>query len=245
MVLKIGIDFGTAYSSVSYLLRNDLGSPVKTEAGYFPLSELRIVPFGSQIKADEVKTEVAWNAQLKRWVWDDEIEQSIVQGHISSQNVIRNFKLGLDTSSSHIEGIRKELDNKIRQLPAAAKVHSLDDLITEFMRLLYDATKIEIKSAYYGTSSGTNFETLGPEVVISVPATWTYQMNERMKAAAMKASIPNPEIVSEPEAAMALLRQHEPQRLAQAGWVPANAQIGPLLVCDVGGGTVVSICKAR
>lgn len=187
-MLKIGIDFGTTFSSVSYLEFDPRNLGTEPPVGCYDLSSLKSVKFSRE--QDEIKTQIAWSSTSEKWIWGDDIETGLTRSDIQPQDLINNFKLGLDVSSKHIQPIRDELQSKVDRLPAQAGVSEIDGLIVIFLRFIFGRGKDFIIDAKYGSKKPTIFDTEHVDAAITVPATWTHRMNQRMKEAAIEADIP-------------------------------------------------------
>lgn len=67
--------------------------PKVVPVGGFRLSQLNKVKFRLEY---QVKTEIAWNPSLERYVWGAEVEDSVRRKEISEKDRITLLKLGLD-----------------------------------------------------------------------------------------------------------------------------------------------------
>ena len=230
--LVICIDFGTTFSSVAYSVASE-GS-VCADEDLLGISDPKEIIFESE---KQIKTELAWHPQRQLWVWGYDVDREIRSRQIPRFNRIKMFKLGLDTSDYTVD-IRHQIHDQISNLPAECNVHCVDDLISIYLGFLFSYAKNNI-SGQHGRLHGFDiFQFMDVEWVICVPAMWTYQMNTRMRSAAVKAGIPDPQIVSEPEAAAMFLKINE-QKQDRVAARPLSYGSAPCLVLDVGGATSV------
>ena len=234
--LMIGFDFGTTYSSAIHTLVQRCNALAALKTGQFDTSRITEVLFDG---TSHVKSELAWHPKHKQWIWGNEVETRIRSRQILESDCFRFLKLGLD-GSKHTGDIRTKLAEQIHRLPQECNVKCVDDLITIYLQRLFTYAKDKIRYCYERLEGRDIFDVVDVECVVCVPAMWRYRMNLRMKAAAYRAGIPHPEIVSEPEAAAMFIRYDEPRRLSQlsSSFGRSNA---PFLVLDVGGGTAVSL----
>ena len=214
--LIIAIDFGTTYSAVSYAL-HDWDSIQQPSTKALNETKVRSVLFDES--KDEIKTQVAWHAGDQDYVWGNEVDVRIRHKEIPEKDRIVMLKLGLDKSDATKE-IRSKQDEQLSRIPPAFwgdnndwRRPLIEDLISLYLGRLYAFAKEKI-THNYGTIAGARiFSTTDIQCVICVPAMWTPEMNQVMVAAAQQAAIPNPDIVSESEAAAAFV-MFERQRQA-------------------------------
>ena len=97
----IGIDLGTTYSSVGYLVVNYASACSDLKAGKCDIiSSLQPVPFNH---GEQVKTQLAWDGVRQQFKWGDGVSVAIRNGDIPESGRIGLFKLGLD-DSAHLNG---------------------------------------------------------------------------------------------------------------------------------------------
>ena len=260
--LRIGIDFGTSFSAVAYTYNEwTAGQNVTVHTPEERLlSKLQTVRFNG---ADQVRTQIGWPKGRREYSWGWQLDKDILNEEIMEDDRITMLKLGLDTSVV-TEQIRKRQQEQLLRIPSQP---TIQDLIGIYLQKLYLYAKARILDRW-GTGTTYNiFDGALVECIICVPALWTPEMNEVMIEAAITAGIPNPDLVSEPEAAAALIIQDQSERpiavASQADGRQENLIINvsqlmtalkdrrklndyscqfhdSFLVADVGGGTGVS-----
>lgn len=105
------------------------------------------------------------------------------------------------------------------------------DVAADYLRMLWSYAKEEIKK---GTGMDDWEDIYSIKAVVTVPAVWSPRAKEYTKQAATRAGLPDDlTLVSEPEAAaLTVLKEQEAEGGLEVGDV--------FVVCDAGGGTVVS-----
>ena len=241
--LKIGIDFGTTYSSVAFACTQKSHEiiPKVIPVGGFRLSQLNKVKFRLEY---QVKTEIAWNPTLAKYVWGPEVEDSIRRKEILERDRITLLKLGLD-DRKETGAIRARLVRQRAALPriwddneAEFVMPSIEFLIAEYLKGLFVDARKYIKAKYRHLRQEDVFEASEVETVICVPAVWKAEMVDSMIRAALTAGIPNPYPVSEPDAAAAFMVVKKYENHEAEGENDETQE--PFLVLDAGGGTTVS-----
>lgn len=237
--LRIGIDFGTSFSAVAYTYNEWSVKQRISVATPEPISMLQTVRFNG---ADQVRTQIAWHKGRQEYSWGWQLDKDITNGEIMECDRITMLKLGLDSSIA-TEEIRKAQQEQLLRIPSQPRIQ---DLIGIYLQELYLYAKAKILDRW-GTGTTYNiFDGALVECIICVPALWTPEMNEVMIEAAITAGIPNPDLVSEPEAAAALIIQDQSERpIAVASQADGRQENfcqfnDSFLVADVGGGTGVS-----
>lgn len=111
-----------------------------------------------------------------------------------------------------------------------------EHVAADFLRMIWDYTKADIRRV-----TGDDWESVyALKIVLTIPAIWTAAASERTKRATNLAGIPGIiSLVTEPEAAalVVLKDQNELNVILKAG--------DAFVVCDAGGGTVVSVENAQ
>ncbi len=224
--LLLGIDFGTTYSSVAYALHEwNTGQQPSTIA----LNETKIHSVQFDFAKSQVKTQIAWHAADHDYVWGDDVDVQIRDKEVSEGDRIVMLKLGLDKSDA-TRGIRAKQADQLSRIPPtywAGDGHRrqplVEDLISIYLGKLYGYAKNKIIKHFGILADGNIFDMTDVQCAICVPAIWTPETNQVMVTAAEKAAIPNPDIVSESEAAAAFI-MHEQQQQAAA----SIRTLGPL-----------------
>lgn len=115
---------------------------------------------------------------------------------------------------------------------------SIQFLIAEFLKGFFAEAKTYIKAKYQNLRQEDVFRASEVESVICVPAVWKAEMIDSMIKAVLKAGIPNPYPVSEPDAAAAFMVVKKHENHEAEGENDETQE--PFLVLDAGGGTTVS-----
>ena len=205
--LLIGIDFGTTFSRVAYTYQEwaaEQKNPSPTLERSL-ISSLQTVPFNG---ADQVRTQIAWHDRRQDYSWGHQVDKDIMNEEIMECDRITMLKLGLVTNAA-TEQIRKAQKEQLLRIPSKP---SIQDLISIYFQKLYLYAKAKILDRWGKGAVINIFDGALVECIICVPALWTPEMNEVMIEAAMAAGIPNPDLVSEPEAAAALIIQDQIER---------------------------------
>ncbi|PSN58712.1 actin-like ATPase domain-containing protein [Corynespora cassiicola Philippines] len=208
--LVVGIDFGTTYSGVSWIVNGGT-------------KELNLVndwpnPKGWNTNTEKVPTIISYK-NGKPYNWGYEVD-------IINEVSVSWFKLLLDPSQ-RARGDPRALEVCRRTLEDLGK--SAEDVATDYFRCIWQYTKEAIEE-----KKGTSWEsTYTLKLVITVPAIWSQIAKEATLNAARRAGLPTDILlVTEPEAAaLAVLKakDKEPDELhLQDSFV----------ICDAGGGTV-------
>ena len=247
--LKICIDFGTTYSAVSYAhydLAGDSGELPRLAVGEFHLSRLQYVHFTSQ---SQVRTQLAW--YKNDWIWGDEVDAAIRRDPgFGEKNRITLLKLGL-LENEQTETIRSKHMTQLQALKVSMaksgkETESLTtfDLVREYLRRLYAYAKKKIHKRYGELGIEDVFDKFNISCAICVPALWDdhEEIKDGMIRAVGEAGLPNPDLISEPEAAAAFVIQQEWEQNQNFSASPINRASlfhnnKPFLVADIGGGT--------
>lgn len=180
---------------------------------------------GSSVgNADKVPTRISYkNGQPHNW-----------GGSVKSgEECFRWFKLLLDP--------KQKLANQAQAATSSRNLlgklnKKADDVAVDYLRMVWQYTKDDIQR-----KQGDNWETIYKlRVVLTVPAIWSAGAKERTLSIAKAAGLPEDiSLVSEPEAAaLAVLKEKNDE--------DASLQVGDtFVVCDAGGGTVVSKSSRR
>ena len=205
-ILKIGIDFGTTNSAVAHALLNRDEANSDSISRRLPIERLRNVLFDGE---KEVKSQLAWDSDDKCWIWGNEVDRSIHNGDIPESSRITMIKLGLD-NTERTRYIREQLMQKLNDLPTECHQPSIEDLISIYLERLFKYAKDKIISSRRKRGLYDVFEVAKVECAICVPAIYfKLGVNQSMISAAERAGIPNPTLISEPDAAAHFMMQTE------------------------------------
>ncbi|KAJ4352430.1 uncharacterized protein N0V89_007778 [Didymosphaeria variabile] len=208
--LVVGIDFGTTYSGVSWVVNG--GTKDINLINDWPN------PTGSNANTDKVPTIVSYkNGKPINWGYEVDTDKEVS---------VSWFKLLLDPKQK-ARGDARALSACRETLADLGK--SAEDVATDYFRFLWQYTKktIEDKKGETWESSYTL------KLVITVPAIWSQIAKQATLNAAKRAGLPNDiSLVTEPEAAaLAVLKAKEKE--------PGELQLhDSFVICDAGGGTV-------
>ena len=202
--LRIGIDFGTSFSAVAYDY-NEISAQQSATPERSSVLSLQTVRFNTH---DQVPTQVAWNPTRQEFSWGWQVDKEILNEDIMECDRIILLKLGLDKTST-TEQIRKIQQEQLLRIPSRPRI---EDLIGIYLQKLYLHAKTTILNRWGSGENSNFFDGALVECNICVPALWTPEMNEVMIKAAVTAGIPNPDLVSEPEAAAAMIIQDQKER---------------------------------
>ena len=214
--LILGIDYGTTYAAVSFALQEWSSSQQPSTTA---LNDIKLEPvrFGqSGFSENQVKTQIAWHSEFQDFVWGESVDSHISDGEIPEEDRIVLLKLGLEKSPA-TEDIRAKHTAQLSRIPPGSwrtdnepRTPLIEDLISIFLARLYGFAKDEIVKTYGTSASEEIYSTSDVQCVLCVPAMWTPEINQTMVTAAEIAGLPNPDIVSESEAAAAFyLREKE------------------------------------
>ena len=217
--LILGIDFGTTYSAVAYALHEWNTSQ---QPSTIALNETQIHSVQFDFAESQVKTQIAWHKADQDYVWGDDVDLLIRDKEVSEDDRIVMLKLGLDKSEA-TRDIRAKQADQLSRIPAAyweedscRRKPLIEDLISVYLKRLYNYAKIKIIKHYGVLAEGNIFDFTNVQCAICVPAIWTPEMNQVMVTAAENAAIPNPDIVSESEAAAAFIMREQQQQASQS-----------------------------
>ena len=229
--LVLGIDFGTTFSAVAYALHERNSNQQLSTA---TLNETRIHSVQFDFVESQVKTQLAWHEADQDYVWGDDVDARIRDKEISEDDRIVMLKLGLDETDATSD-IRAKQAKQLSRIPPAYWGENSDlrqpviaDLISVYLERLYTYAKTKIIRHFGILAGGNIFDVTDVQCAICVPAIWTPEMNQVMVTAAEQAGIPNPSIVSESEAAAALIMlEHQQQAAVSTRALGPSASIIP------------------
>lgn len=203
--LRVGIDFGTTYSAVSFIREHiQLRDGIPHAIGDISLSKLCTVRDGHE---NQFPCEVAYSTHRNRLLWGREVEKDV---ELPESSRIGFLKLGLD-NTSRTASIRAKLNQQLLAIDSTA-----DELIAKYLESIWKLAKCKIKERCLLKSKDDPFE-WDVEVALAVPAIWEQHAVDRMLNAASIANIPNVSIVSEPESAAHLLLRREVEQSGPFG----------------------------
>ncbi len=234
--LRIAVDFGTTFSAVCYTFHT--GGDSHAAVGQYAISKLNRIMFDNSEYQE--KTQIAWNPERYDYVWGEEVDEGIRTGVILEKDRIRMLKIGL-LNIPETEPIRTEHAEQLQRIPLGPSRPTIEDLIRIYLERLYLSAKEKICNRW----GKDIFENSQVECLVCVPALWTPEVSEIMISAAEQAGLPNPDLVSEPEAAAAFMMQelHDQSfQLASQGVNTNSSDLRsifdePFVIADIGGGT--------
>lgn len=208
--IVVGIDFGTTYSGVSWVVNG--GSKTVRVINDWPN------PSSTVATSDKVPTIISYeNGQPSKWGFSvDNVKK----------DSLRWVKLLLDPKnkigrSSEAVLTSTKLLSEMNKTP--------EDVAADFLRIIWNYTKEDIQK-----HRGSEWESIYTvKAVLTVPAIWSPLAKDKTLEIARKAGLPDEiELVTEPEAAaLAVLKER-----CDDG---DTLQVGDcFVVCDAGGGTV-------
>ena len=117
--LLVGIDFGTAYSSVAYYIdRRSIDQRCRPlPLGTIPIERLHVVRFHDDL---QVSSQLGWDRELEEWTWGASVDDLVEREEISESERIQMFKLCLE-SSDMAKGTRERVKDQFDKLPPLAK----------------------------------------------------------------------------------------------------------------------------
>ncbi|RDI80134.1 hypothetical protein Vi05172_g9924 [Venturia inaequalis] len=208
--IVVGIDFGTTFSGVSWAV--NAGTRTVRLINDWP------DPISAIANAEKVPSVISYaNGRPDQFGYSVPIAKESVKW----------FKLLLDPTHSYASteeaiAVQSRLEKSYQ---------TAEDVAADYLRLIWEYTKADICRL-----KGENWESAyNIKVVLTVPAIWAPAAKDRTERFAKAAGIPGSiMLVSEPEAAaMAVLKDKDEEE--------KNLQPGDcFVVCDAGGGTVVS-----
>ena len=233
--LKVAIDFGTVYSTVAFRvfsLRN--GQPI-ADISKVTTESLHKVLFPGD---DQVRTQIAWHHDKKIWLWGREVDDAIQQGSIKEKSRIEFIKLGF-VDSPHTMDRCDIINRKLNDLPPDCPDRTIEALHFVFFEKLFAFAKAYIERTFKRSYGTTIFQEAHVTCIICVPVMWTASVKRRMLTIAQHTALPNPEFISEPEAASTFIIHEKLQQCAedQHDIVSIVRKEEAFLVADIGGGT--------
>jgi hypothetical protein len=225
--LVIGIDFGTTYTGVAYAFTGDDDEKPDLKRIAERMDIIRTWPSPNLQYSDKVPTIIAYNKNPPTW-----------GGNVRPKDEpqVSHFKLGLqprvweyypDTDDGAASAVPFLDRNWINPVPNKKAV----DFAADYIKCIHD----HIKDVELPRRFGESFLS-GQQIsyVITVPAIWKDSAKALTRQAAVRAGIPQRrlELITEPEAAA-----------LHCATITNEVDVcdgDRFLVCDAGGGTVVS-----
>lgn len=206
--LVIGIDFGTTFSSVSFLFRNatktetaqsiqELLSSIDTLSGDWP---------GSVDDTPTVPTEILYadivDANDDRKWFGHQVAEALENGEVpNTARCVRLAKLLLHES--------RETESECAKLKSLARAAGKDpyDFVRDFLTFINRRIKIYLEGRHSGWMKNTDFE-----YVIGCPPAWSMQAHRKLAELATQAGMPPKFRGSEAEALLAtyLAKSNDP-----------------------------------
>lgn len=233
--LKIAIDFGTVYSTVAFRLFNLKNGQPSIDTSKVTTESLHKVLFPGD---DQVRSQIAWHHKKKVWLWGWEVDDSIQKGGIQEKSRIEFIKLGF-VDSEHTKYRYDLIKKKLHDLPTECPDRTVEAIHFIFFEKLFGFTKAYIERTFRRSYGTTIFEEAYVTCIICVPVMWSASVKRRMLTIAQQTALPNPEFISEPEAALTFiihekLQDHTEDECDTVLTVPEEEAV---LVADIGGGT--------
>jgi hypothetical protein len=223
--LIVGIDFGTTFTGVAYALSADLTE--NTQHIEDKVNVIKRWPNQTHGYTEKTPTILAYNKEPPLWGGTVKPRDEKFQ--------VSHFKLGLQPSGNHYRAssvIMPFLDPNYRH-PLNRDKRPVD-FAADYLKCILEF----VKTSHFPREFGQDFlRRQKMSYVITVPAIWKESAKALTREAAERAGIPGRELtlITEPEAAALYcsLKSHE-----------VDLGLGDrFLVCDAGGGTVVSFCS--
>lgn len=166
-VVKVGIDFGTTYTSVAFFLLNvtdDRTGLLPGDVDYRAIQ--RVIYEGNEA----VKSEFAWNENEDSWLWGQQVDRSIHDGDLPDSECIQMIKLGLD-SSAHTTVYRDHIARRIAELPEDRQV-SEQELVSLYLEELLIHAQRKIGDTFRRAGEANILERAEFEYTFCIPAMW-------------------------------------------------------------------------
>ena len=216
-LLIISVDFGTTYCAVAHALLSPGQRRNGLRLGHFPTIHLHPLQFQSDSgNSEQVKTQLAWCEHKQEFLWGGEVDQAIYEGEIQESSRLTLLKLGIDETDEKSQGIRDDLELQLDGLTPQCGKRSISELIGIYLEKLYTYSNKAIREARYKD----DFSETAVQCLICVPALWDYEVREKMvevaSRAGSKVGLPQPKLVSEPEAAVLFSMQEQAFNLETA-----------------------------
>ncbi|GAW26935.1 putative Hsp70 family chaperone [Rosellinia necatrix] len=210
--IVVGIDFGTTHSGVCWALNEGQ-------------KKLRVImdwpnPQAANANAEKVPSTISYqDGIVHSWGYEVDIRAESFKW----------IKILLEPEKKYSQTVA-EVRNSNNLLTKLGK--TADEVVTDYLRQLWEYTREDIRKRIDEEHWEDMFKV---HAVLTVPAMWSHKAKDRTLAAARRAGFPEYiEIVTEPEAAaLATLKGKEQENTLKPG--------DAFVVCDAGGGTVVSI----
>jgi len=237
--IVIGIDFGTTFTGVAYaftdsLNQNEIRINSQTrnelETVVEKITVLKQWPNASQQFAEKTPTHLAYDSTNGKVVaWGGLVGPA-------HDTTIGGFKLGLHSgaryhyttaAASRLGGFLGDANWRHPNLPSKTAV----DFAADYLALLGNHVMNEVLAQQFDESFLRNKRV---SFVLTVPAIWTDGAKDATRRAAVRAGIPPEQLtlITEPEAAA---------HYCATICTEVNLEVGDyFIVCDAGGGTVVT-----
>ncbi|KAG7006032.1 hypothetical protein G7Y79_00016g040170 [Physcia stellaris] len=199
--LIVGIDFGTANSSVAYFIdkRTAHQRAIGLALGEVFISDLKSIDFDRE---PQIASQLAYDSKEEEWIWGSAVDELVEQREIMESDRIQMFKLCLENSSL-AKSTRERVEGQLDRLPALAweKLGHPDmpwpeRLVSLYLKMLWHDSRERMRS------SGVILEDYEVDCYIGVPKLWSPDLNQRMINAAIQAGLPTTlSLIHEPEAA--------------------------------------------
>ena len=216
----IAIDFGTTFSGVAFIHNNGhLGDDIEDIAGRIKV----IKSWPANGANDKTQTILYYG---KKILWG-----RLVLPHHEPQ--ITRFKLGLEEGLAQFYQPSESVAHTTSRLLIFKKPRQTQkepvDFAADYLTCLYNY----IHENFFPHEFGTNLQNQSLSYVVTVPAIWSDHAKYLTRVAASRAGIPHDRLtlITEPEAAAMYCGATCPFELLKGD---------RFLICDAGGGTVVS-----
>jgi molecular chaperone DnaK (HSP70) len=235
--LVIGIDFGTTYTGVGYAIHSSSGehSVLRSKAEADAIIEKIVViknwPNEIQQSSEKTQTLLAYdNGQLIAWGGRAKSSNKTKVSHFKlglQENIGEHYRDNRPDSNSLLGGFLRNSNWKHESLPNKNAVDFAADYLTAIRQYVVDV----VLPRHFGREFLNNLQF---SYVLTVPAIWTDKAKDLTRKASIAAGIPDDRLslISEPEAAALYCATICEEVDLRDG--------DRFLVCDAGGGTVVT-----
>ena len=229
--LVIGIDFGTTYTGVAYTstefgVEYDPTRPMNLSETQIFLNKVELVKEWPTIEGgslDKTRTALAYNGAGEVVAWGSKVKDS-------HHTQVTHFKLGLEMhAKQHYDEYLGDSNWQHPSLPQKTPVQFTADFLDVLHKYLKDDF---LSKKRYGQHYYCNLQF---SYALTVPAIWSDKAKELTRQAALQAGIPDHRLtlITEPEAAAVYCATTCTEVDLKEG--------DRFLVCDAGGGTVVTL----
>ncbi|KAL8711153.1 MAG: hypothetical protein Q9220_004298 [cf. Caloplaca sp. 1 TL-2023] len=197
--LTICIDFGTTTSKAAFYIHDVAsGRPQVDRVQSILLPKRRF----------SAPTKLAWNGLKGTFIYGLAVQSALNNGDILREDVLELPKLGLDRSSS-TQDIRRYQEQVRDRMPhSGATPLSAVDVVAKFIKWFSDYILKKVNENNASVQGCPITDKADVKWILTIPASWEESSND-LRAAARTAGLGEVQLVSETEAAAALMLEEQ------------------------------------